>query len=100
MRVQDDHGQTIFSYGKRETRNFIKPGSFLLQVAPADQYGNLIDRYNLWEMVGVRYRRSLFPGYSDTVEYNVMCPSGGPSVEVRSGDDVKDFSVTAARPGT
>ena len=40
-----------------------------------DQYGNLIDRHNPWEMVGVRYRRSLFPGYSDTVDYNMLCPS-------------------------
>jgi hypothetical protein len=100
VRVQDDRGQTIFSSGKRDPRNFIEPGTFLFKAEPVDQYGNLIDRHNLWEMVGVRYRRSLFPGYSDTVGYNVMCPSGGPGVEVRSGDDVKDFSVTAARPGT
>ena len=38
-----------------------------------DQHGNLIDRHNLWEMVGVRYRRSLFPGYSDTVQYSIPC---------------------------
>ena len=40
-----------------------------------DQYGNLIDRHNLWEMVGVRFRRALFPGYSDTVEYSLGCPA-------------------------
>ena len=39
-----------------------------------DQYGNLIDRHNLWEMVGVRFRRALFPGYSDTVLYDISCP--------------------------
>jgi hypothetical protein len=38
-----------------------------------DQHGKLIDRHNLWEMVGVRYRRALFPGYSDTVQYSVPC---------------------------
>jgi hypothetical protein len=28
-------------------------------------------------MVGVRFRRSLFPGYSDTVEYSVDCGGTG-----------------------
>jgi len=100
MRVQDEHGKTIFSSGQRDDRNFLVPGTFLFKAEPVDQYGNLIDRHNLWEMVGVRYRRSLFPGYSDTVEYNVLCPSGAPSVQVHSGDDVKEFSVATARPGT
>jgi hypothetical protein len=51
------------------------PARFLFKAEPVDQHGNLIDRHNLWEMVGVRFRRSLFPGYSDTVEYNVDCPA-------------------------
>ena len=42
----------------------------MFKAEPVDQYGNLIDRHNLWEMVGVRYRRSLFPGFSDTAEYS------------------------------
>jgi hypothetical protein len=45
-------------------------------------------------MVGVRYRRSLFPGYSDTVEYNVMCPSSGPSSLVQANPST-DFYVPA-----
>ena len=47
----------------------------MFKVEPVDQYGNLIDRHNLWEMVGVRFRRALFPGYSDTVDFNIACPS-------------------------
>jgi hypothetical protein len=73
------------------------PGTFLFKAEPVDQYGNLIDRHNLWEMVGVRYRRSLFPGYSDTVEYNVMCPSGGPSLPTAQVNPNKDFSVPTGR---
>ena len=45
----------------------------MFKAEPVDQYGNLIDRHNLWEMVGVRYRRSLFPGFSDTAEYSFQC---------------------------
>ncbi len=74
IRVTDDAGALLFASGRRDQRNFIEPGSFLFKAEPVDQYGNLIDRHNLWEMVGVRYRRSLFPGYSDRVEYQVACP--------------------------
>ncbi len=75
LEVTDDAGRVVFSSGKRDENNFLEPGTFLFKVEPVDQYGNLIDRHNLWEMVGVRFRRALFPGYSDTVEYVVGCPS-------------------------
>ena len=74
LTVTDDQGKVIFATGRRDEKNFIEPGSFLFKAEPVDQYGNLIDRHNLWEMVGVRYRRAIFPGYSDTVEYKVDCP--------------------------
>ena len=73
LHVVDPQGREIFSSGTRDARNFIAPGTFLFKAEPVDQHGNLIDRHNLWEMVGVRFRRSLFPGYSDTVEYQVPC---------------------------
>lgn len=80
LRVEDQIGNLVFSSGRRDQRNFLPPGTFLFKAEPVDQYGNLIDRHNLWEMVGVRYRRSLFPGYSDTVEYNLLCASAAAHV--------------------
>lgn len=101
--VTDGAGRTVFASGRRDTKNFIEPGSFLFKAEPVDQYGNLIDRHNLWEMVGVRYRRSLFPGYSDTVEYSAPCPSsvvarpsGGPASGWRRQED---FNVKTAASG-
>jgi hypothetical protein len=41
----------VFSSGRRDERNFIQPGTFMFKAEPVDQYGNLIDRHNLWEMV-------------------------------------------------
>jgi hypothetical protein len=75
LHVVDETGNRVFSSGRRDAKNMIEPGSFLFKAEPVDQHGNLIDRHNLWEMVGVRYRRALFPGYSDTVEYQVACPA-------------------------
>lgn len=83
LHVADPDGREIFSTGTRDAQNFIAPGTFLFKAEPVDQHGNLIDRHNLWEMVGVRFRRALFPAFSDTVEYQVSC-SG-----VLSGDDVQ-----------
>jgi hypothetical protein len=72
--AKDDTGKVIYDSGTVDDKGFIKPGSFLFKAEPVDQYGNLIDRHNLWEMVGVRNRRSLFPGFSDTAEFGFFCP--------------------------
>jgi len=72
--VADQDGNIVFESGRRDERHFIEPGSFMFKAEPVDQYGNLIDRHNLWEMVGVRYRRSLFPGFSDMAEFSFVCP--------------------------
>jgi hypothetical protein len=72
--VEDESGKVVFSNGTVGADGFIDPGSFLFKAEPVDQYGNLIDRHNLWEMVGVRHRRALFPGFSDTATYEVSCP--------------------------
>lgn len=73
--VTDQEGREVFVSGRRDDRHFIQPGSFIFKAEPVDQYGNLIDRHNLWEMVGVRYRRALFPGFSDQARYVFPCPA-------------------------
>ncbi|MDX1385217.1 MAG: hypothetical protein R3190_16305, partial [Thermoanaerobaculia bacterium] len=103
IHVFDDAGNEIFSSGTRDEKHFIAPGSFLFKAEPVDQYGNLIDRHNLWEMVGVRYRRALFPGYSDTVEYRVDCPTTALTSERIAGREpggsrVEAFDVPLDRP--
>lgn len=73
LHIKDDRGNKVYNSGTRNKKNFIEPGSFIFKAEAVDQYGNLIDRHNLWEMVGVRYKRVLFPGYSDTAEFNIDC---------------------------
>jgi hypothetical protein len=95
LHVYDPAGTEIFSSGTVDENHFIEPGSFLFKAEPVDQYGNLIDRHNLWEMVGVRYRRALFPGYSDTVEYLVDCPTsvapGEPGARIEGEEELRDL---------
>ncbi len=96
-------GSEIFNSGMRDDRNFIEPGSFLFKAEPVDQYGNLIDRHNLWEMVGVRYRRALFPGYSDAVEYMIDCPvtsmPGERTPLAETGREEQEFAIPTGTPG-
>ena len=100
----DASGRVVFASGRRDERHFIEPGTFMFKAEPVDQYGNLIDRHNLWEMVGVRYRRSLFPGFSDTAEYAIQCsgsasrPSEGPREErfaMPAGGEAGEITVVA-----
>ncbi len=88
LTVTDGGGHVVFASGRRDERHRIEPGTFMFKAEPVDQYGNLIDRHNLWEMVGVRYRRSLFPGFSDTAEYSFQCSGstdrGAPGLKERS----------------
>jgi Cytochrome c554 and c-prime len=99
LRVLDDAGNIVFSSGGRNAKNFLEQGTFLFKAEPVDQYGNLIDRHNLWEMVGVRYRRSMFPGYSDTVEYSVLCPSDAATKTPAKPAAPSEFNVPAKHAG-
>jgi len=75
LRVTDQDGRLIYQTGATDDRHFVEPGTFMFKAEPVDQYGNLIDRHNLWEMVGVRYKRSLFPGFSDVADFSFLCPA-------------------------
>jgi hypothetical protein len=96
--VRDEKGGIVYESGTVDAEGFIKPGSFLFKAEPVDQYGNLIDRHNLWEMVGIRNRRSLFPGFSDTAEFTFACPSAAAKA-TRSGVAPHDFSFAAPASG-
>jgi hypothetical protein len=96
MKVTDPAGKEVFSTGGMDAKHFIQPGSFMFKAEPVDQYGNLIDRHNLWEMVGVRYRRSLFPGFSDTAEFSFRCPGNAVSFSEPTSNQ-KEFSFTTPR---
>jgi len=82
LTVTDQEGRVIYETGSTDERHFVEPGSFMFKAEPVDQYGNLIDRHNLWEMVGVRYKRSLFPGFSDVADFSLEAPAGATELRV------------------
>lgn len=95
--VTNAQGELVFASGRRDEKNFIEPGSFLFKAEPVDQYGNLIDRHNLWEMVGVRFRRALFPGYSDSAQFSIPCTGSLAAKPQQDGDWKEEQSVTSPR---
>ena len=86
VEVTDAQGQMIFESGRMGEGNFLETGTFMFKAEPVDRYGNLIDRHNLWEMVGVRFKRSLFPGSAETASYSFDC-SGVESALAEGGED-------------
>lgn len=82
--VKNSEGNIIFISGNVDDKHFIEQGSFLFKAEPVDQYGNLVDRHNLWEMVGARFTRSLFPGILDSVTYEVQAPNKKCEIVVRA----------------
>jgi hypothetical protein len=88
--VTDQAGNVVFESGRRDERHFIEPGSFIFKAEAVDQYGNLVDRHNLWEMVGVRYKRAMFPGFSDRAEFVFQCPA----TMVQADDQLDDGELS------
>lgn len=72
--VTDQQGKVHYSSGTLDENHFIKPGAFIFKAEPVDQYNNVIDQHNLWEMVGVRYSRAIYPGHSDNAHYQIQLP--------------------------
>jgi hypothetical protein len=81
VEVKDAQGNVLLSSGNTDDKHFIATGSFMFKAEPIDRYGNLIDRHNLWEMVGVRFKRSLFPGAQEVARYEFGCPSSFPEMQ-------------------
>jgi hypothetical protein len=75
LTVTDDQGEVVYRSGGLDDNRYIDPGAFMFKAEPVDRYGNLIDQHNLWEMVGIRYRRSLYPGFDDQARFVFQCPS-------------------------
>lgn len=72
--ARDESGKIIYHSGLLDASLHVEPGSFVFKSEGIDQYGQLIDRHNLWDMIGARYKRSIYPGYTDTVEFQFRVP--------------------------
>ena len=72
LTVKDARGNVLFSSGVLDKNHFIPSGSVIYRAQAVDQFGSDIDHHNLWELVGVKFSRSLYPGFSDRLKYNFV----------------------------
>ena len=100
IEARDASGRVLFHSGKRDQEQFIEPGTFMFKAEPVDRHGNLIDRHNLWEMVGVRFKRSLFPGSEDLASFAFECSGATPETSIAEllGEEER-FDVAAGLEG-
>ncbi len=95
LTVTDDRGEVVHRSGQMDEEGHMAPDAMVFKAEGIDRNGNDIDRHNLWEMVGARFKRSLFPGTSDTEIYSFACPglSAPPVEEVDSRSEQTDFAA-------
>jgi len=65
--------EVVFRSGDLDEKGFIRPGAWVLKAEGVDRTGTTIDRHNLWDMVGVRFKRVMFPRSSDSQAYTFEC---------------------------
>ena len=75
LTVKDGNGNMIYSSGVLDKNHFIPPGSVIYRAQPVDQFGSDIDNHNLWNLVGIKFSRALYPRFSDQLKYNFIYKS-------------------------
>jgi hypothetical protein len=73
LRVEDPRGHLLHHSGGLDERDAVLDSVAWFRADGFDREGDLIDRHNLWDLVGKSYSRSLYPGMTDMVEVPVEC---------------------------
>ncbi len=74
--VTDTEGNVVYRTGSvDEETDEITDSQVIFKADGFDRKGELIDRHNLWDLVGASYKRSMYPGVTDTFEESLQCPS-------------------------
>ena len=73
--VTDGSGSVVYRVGGLDESERIDRSPIELKSDGFDRKGELIDRHNLWDLVGASYKRTMHPGSTDTVTARFQCPS-------------------------
>ena len=74
VRVSDSTGRVVFHSGELMPDDHLEPGTFVLKAEGVNAEGQEIVRHDLWHYVGAKWKRAIFPGYSDMYEYKFKVP--------------------------
>ncbi|MDH3588671.1 MAG: multiheme c-type cytochrome [Gammaproteobacteria bacterium] len=102
IKVTDDDGNVLYSGGAADEDGQVRDLPVLFKADGFDREGKLIDRHNLWDLVGASYKRTLYPGMTDSVEAEFVCPSMGrgrvaqSAGRIQPGQRIDDYAIPAA----
>ncbi len=98
--VTDSAGKEVYRTGAIDENGDVDQPQVWFKADGFDRQGGLIDRHNLWDLVGASYKRSLFPGVSDSVSVELQCPSMARGRVISSEDEklspgqrIEEFSI-------
>ena len=74
VKVADQSGHVVFHSGELMENGHLEPGTFVLKAEGVNAEGQEIVRHDLWHYVGAKWKRAIFPGYSDMYEYKFTVP--------------------------
>lgn len=101
--VTDSSGTELYHTGGVNADGTVDRAQVWFKADGFDRKGELIDRHNLWDLVGASYKRSLFPGVTDSVHVELQCPSMARGRVIESGDEklspgqrIEDFSISTS----
>lgn len=77
--VTDSTGRVLFESGAPDAKGAVGDDAFVFRGEPVDRMGRLITRHELWNLVGVRWARSVYPGFSDQETFRFVAPGAGAS---------------------
>lgn len=75
LQVTNGNGKPVYHVGALDNRDGVSETPVIFKADGFDRKGELIDRHNLWDLVGASYKRALYPGVTDTVTVGFQCPS-------------------------
>ena len=74
VKVCDQSGRMLFHSGELTPQDHVEPGTFVLKAVGVSPNGHEIVRHDLWRYIGAKWKRAVFPGYSDMYAYHFVVP--------------------------
>ncbi|MDM8560895.1 multiheme c-type cytochrome [Candidatus Parabeggiatoa sp. HSG14] len=99
LTITDDNDNIVYQVGHLDENDKVESSPFIFRADGFDRQGKLIDRHNLWDLVGASYKRAMYPGVTDTTQITFQCPSMArgrvTDEEASPGERTEQFSFPA-----
>ncbi len=92
--VTDPSGAVVYHTGQLDEAGRVRQAPVIYKADGFDRQGRPIDRHNLWDLVGARYKRALYPGMTDTVQLSFRCPDALRARAASQGGDAPSGART------